>query len=97
MRVLKVWLVLGLSVVAGSAWANGGLTLEPGSYTVHPNDHAGNIMRVLSTPPSETYIKPSQDLRSQVLSSCKTEINENSANVIKKLSVMSKITVRPRM
>ena len=36
---------------------NGGLTFEPGSYTVHPNDHAGNVMRVLSTPPSETYIK----------------------------------------
>ena len=35
----------------------GGLTLEPGSYTVHPNDHAGNVMRVLSTPPSDTYIK----------------------------------------
>ena len=36
---------------------NGGLTFEAGSYTVHPNDHAGNVMRVLSTPPSETYIK----------------------------------------
>ena len=36
---------------------HGGLSFEAGSYTIHPNDHAGNVMRVLSTPPSETYIK----------------------------------------
>jgi UPF0755 protein len=36
---------------------NGGLELEPGSYTLRPNDHAGNVMQVLSTPPSETYVK----------------------------------------
>jgi UPF0755 protein len=36
---------------------HGGLDFVPGSYTIHPDDHAGNVMRVLSTPPSETYIK----------------------------------------
>lgn len=36
---------------------NGGLDFVAGSYTLHPNDHAGNVMQVLSTPPSETYIK----------------------------------------
>jgi UPF0755 protein len=36
---------------------NGGLDLLPGSYTLRPDDHAGNVMRVLSTPPSETYIR----------------------------------------
>lgn len=36
---------------------NGGLEFVSGSYTLRPNDHAGNVMRVLSTPPSETYIR----------------------------------------
>lgn len=35
----------------------GGLALEPGFYTIRPRDHMGNIMRVLSTPPNETYIR----------------------------------------
>lgn len=33
----------------------GGLALVPGYYTLRPGDHMGNIMRVLSTPPNETY------------------------------------------
>ncbi|HQV56557.1 MAG TPA: endolytic transglycosylase MltG [Ilumatobacteraceae bacterium] len=36
---------------------HGGLTLTPGYYLVRPNDHMGNVMSVLSTPPSETYTK----------------------------------------
>lgn len=33
----------------------GGLELTPGFYLVRPEDHMGNIMRVLSTPPEETF------------------------------------------
>jgi UPF0755 protein len=36
---------------------NGGLEFLPGSYTLRPGDHAGNVMQVLSTPPSETYVR----------------------------------------
>lgn len=35
----------------------GGLELVPGYYTVRPRDHMGNIMRVLATPPNETYVR----------------------------------------
>ena len=34
-----------------------GLDLTEGYYQIRPNDHMGNIMRVLRTPPSETYTK----------------------------------------
>ena len=34
---------------------NGGLVLTPGDYELRPRDHIGNMMRVLSTPPSLTY------------------------------------------
>ena len=34
---------------------NGGLVLTPGDYELRPRDHIGNLMRVLSTPPSLTY------------------------------------------
>lgn len=34
-----------------------GLELTEGYYQIRPNDHMGNIMRVLRTPPSETYTK----------------------------------------
>ncbi|HAP74615.1 MAG TPA: endolytic transglycosylase MltG [Acidimicrobiaceae bacterium] len=36
---------------------NGGLELTPGYYSIRPNDHMGNVMRILRTPPSETYTK----------------------------------------
>lgn len=36
---------------------HGGLELTPGYYQLRPNDHMGNIMRVLRTPPSETFTK----------------------------------------
>ena len=36
---------------------HGGLELTPGYYVLRPNDHMGNIMRILRTPPSETYTK----------------------------------------
>ena len=36
---------------------HGGLELTPGYYQLRPNDHMGNIMRVLRTSPSETFTK----------------------------------------
>ncbi len=36
---------------------HGGLELTPGYYQLRLNDHMGNIMRTLRTPPSQTYTK----------------------------------------
>jgi UPF0755 protein len=33
----------------------GGLELSPGYYALRPRDHMGNLMRVLGTPPEQTY------------------------------------------
>lgn len=33
----------------------GGLELTPGYYSLRPMDHMGNLMRVLGTPPEQTY------------------------------------------
>ena len=35
----------------------GGLEITPGYYTMRPRDHLGNLLRVLRTPPNETYFK----------------------------------------
>lgn len=35
----------------------GGLEIVPGYYTMRPRDHIGNLLRVLRTPPNETYFK----------------------------------------
>jgi len=35
----------------------GGLDLVPGYYLIKPRDHIGNIRKVLSTPPSQTFVK----------------------------------------
>ena len=35
----------------------GGIELAPGYYTIKPHDHMGNIMKVLSIPPSATFVK----------------------------------------
>jgi len=36
---------------------HGGLELIPGYFRLRPDDHMGNIMRILRTPPSETFTK----------------------------------------
>ncbi len=36
---------------------NGGLEILPGYYQIRPNDHMGNVLAVLRTPPSQTYTK----------------------------------------
>ena len=33
----------------------GGLELTPGYYQIRPNDHMGNVMQVLRTPPEQTF------------------------------------------
>lgn len=33
----------------------GGIDLQPGYYAIKADDHMGNIMRILKTPPSQTY------------------------------------------
>ncbi len=50
--------------LVGKAWVfrwyvdhHGGLELTTGYYQLRPNDHMGNIMRVLRTPPSQTFTK----------------------------------------
>lgn len=35
----------------------GGLAVIAGFYTLRPRDHLGNILRVLRTPPNETFVK----------------------------------------
>lgn len=36
---------------------NGGITVLPGYYAIKPRDTAGNIMRILNTPPAQTFSK----------------------------------------
>lgn len=36
---------------------HGDLAIVPGYYSLRPHDHMGNLMRVLRTPPSQTYTK----------------------------------------
>lgn len=36
---------------------HGGLELIPGYFRLQPDDHMGNIMRILRTPPSQTFTK----------------------------------------
>lgn len=36
---------------------SGGLTITPGYYLLRPRDHMGNLLRVLRTPPEQTYTK----------------------------------------
>ena len=50
--------------LVNSAWLfrwyvehHGGLELTPGYFRLRPRDHMGNLMRVLRTPPSQTFTK----------------------------------------
>ncbi len=36
---------------------DGGLEIEPGYYEIRPNDHMGNVLGRLRTPPGQTYTK----------------------------------------
>jgi UPF0755 protein len=45
------------SVFRSYASSEGGLEVIPGYYTLRPQDHMGNILRVLRTPPNDTLSK----------------------------------------
>ena len=45
------------SVFRSYASSEGGLEIIPGYYTLRPQDHMGNILRVLRTPPNDTLSK----------------------------------------
>ena len=56
-RLHEAGLVSSVGVFEWYVSHHGGLQLTPGYYVLRPNDHMGNIMRILRTPPSETYTK----------------------------------------
>lgn len=56
-RLKAEGLIASASVFRWYVEQHGGLELIPGYFRLRPNDHMGNIMRILRTPPSETYTK----------------------------------------
>lgn len=49
--------IVDASVFVRYVGEKGGLDVAPGYYTMRPRDHMGNLLRVLRTPPNETYFK----------------------------------------
>ena len=56
-RLHSEGLIESVSVFRWYVERHDGLELIPGYFRIRPDDHMGNIMRVLRTPPSETFTK----------------------------------------
>ena len=56
-RMHEMGLISSVGVFEYYVDDHGGLELTPGYYVLRPDDHMGNVMRILRTPPSETYTK----------------------------------------
>lgn len=56
-RLESLGFVVDSSTFRAYVGDEGGLELTEGFYTIKPRDHMGNILRVLRTPPNETFIK----------------------------------------
>ena len=56
-RLFEQGLISSPSVFRWYVEQQGGLELIPGYFRIRPDDHMGNIMRDLRTPPSETFTK----------------------------------------
>jgi len=56
-RLHEQGLISSPSVFRWYVEQHGGLEIIPGYFRLRPDDHMGNIMRDLRTPPSETYTK----------------------------------------
>jgi UPF0755 protein len=62
---------------------NGGLEITPGYYEIRPNDHMGNVLGRLRTPPGQTYSKvtfPEGFTLAQMGKRLDTEIDRMSAD-----------------
>lgn len=49
--------IVNSTVFRWYAGRNGGIDVLPGYYAIKPRDSAGNIMRILNTPPAQTFSK----------------------------------------
>lgn len=56
-RLAEEGLISDAGVFTWYAERNGGLEVTPGYYQLRPNDHMGNVLGRLNTPPSQTYTK----------------------------------------
>lgn len=56
-RLVDAGLVSDASVFRGYVERQGGLDITPGYYEIRPNDHMGNVLGRLRTPPGQTYSK----------------------------------------
>lgn len=56
-RLEDAGLVASAKVFRWYVGQHGGLELIPGYFRLRPDDHIGNVMRILRTSPSETYTK----------------------------------------
>jgi UPF0755 protein len=54
-RLQREGFITNARVFRWYAERQGGLELEPGYYALRPRDHMGNLMRVLRTPPEQTF------------------------------------------
>jgi UPF0755 protein len=56
-RLLDQGLISDVSVFEWYVERNGGLEITPGYYEIRPDDHMGNVLGRLRTPPGQTYTK----------------------------------------
>lgn len=56
-RLAELDLITSASLFRSYVNDHGGLELIPGYFLLRPNDHMGNLMRSLGTPPSETFTR----------------------------------------
>jgi len=56
-RLVEEGLISDAGVFRGYVGRNGGLEITPGYYEIRPNDHMGNVLGRLRTPPGQTYSK----------------------------------------
>jgi UPF0755 protein len=56
-RLLEQGLISDVGVFEWYVERNGGLEITPGYYEIRPDDHMGNVLGRLRTPPGQTYTK----------------------------------------
>ena len=56
-RLLEQGLISDVGVFEWYVERNGGLEITPGYYEIRPDDHVGNVLGRLRTPPGQTYTK----------------------------------------